>query len=723
MRRVGERNSYRHIALIGNPNSGKTTVFNALTGLRQKVGNYPGVTVEKKEGRILFRNGTEGTVLDLPGTYSLAATSPDEQIATDVLLGRAPQTPRPELVVCVVDASNLERGLYLASQIIDRHVPLVVALNMIDVAADQGIVVNAAILEHELGVRVVPMVARKEIGVDDLKQAMLVAQSATGKERQWRLPEPVQRECEELECLLHDRHSLAEADAFYEAMALLTADSALIEKNDRYAPELLQHVRKDHQKLDFLGINRSSVFFVSRSEWIKRLCAQAVTRTFQPGMSLSDRIDRVVTHRFWGIVMFLVIMAVLFQTIFSWATIPMAWIKDGFDGLGGVVAGIVPPGDLQDLLIRGGLAGVAAVVTFLPQILFLFLFLGFLEDSGYMARAAFIMDRLMGKVGLHGKSFIPLLSSFACAIPGIMATRTIDNPKDRLATMLVAPLMSCSARLPVYALLIAAFIPSVTVLGFFSLAGVTLLSMYLLGLVAALSMAWIFKNTLLRGTSPSFLMELPPYKLPSLKSVFYQMWERAASFLKRAGTIILGASILLWFLASYPRLEHATPAAQLNYSFAGRAGHLIEPVIRPLGFDWKIGIGLVSSLLQREVFVSTMGTIYNIQNAASPGPVQGPETLGPKGRSGEKGSISLRQQMSQDRDPATGLPTFTVLTAICVMVYYVLAMQCLSTVAVMRRETNGWKWPMFQVGYMTALAYVVTFIVYRAGLWLGAGGS
>jgi ferrous iron transport protein B len=384
----------------------------------------------------------------------------------------------------------------------------------------------------------------------------------------------------------------------------------------------------------------------------------------------------------------------------------MGWINDGFDWLGGIVAGVIPPGDLQDLIVRGGLAGVAAVVTFLPQILFLFLFLGFLEDSGYMARAAFIMDRVMGKVGLHGKSFIPLLSSFACAIPGIMATRTIDNPKDRLATMLVAPLMSCSARLPVYALLIAAFVPAGTVLGLFSYAGITLLSMYLLGLVAALTMAWVFKKTFLRGTPPAFLMELPPYKLPSMRSVLYQMWERASSFLKRAGTIILGASILLWFLASYPKLEHATRAQQLNYSFAGRAGHLIEPVIKPLGFDWKIGIGLVSSLLQREVFVSTMGTIYNIEN--------------PSGD--EAGSLSLRRQMSRDRDPATGLPTFTLLTAICVMVYYVLAMQCLSTVAVMRRETNGWKWPLFQIGYMTVLAYIVTFAVYRAGLWLGIGG-
>jgi ferrous iron transport protein B len=365
----------------------------------------------------------------------------------------------------------------------------------------------------------------------------------------------------------------------------------------------------------------------------------------------------------------------------------------------------MPPGDLRDLMVNGALAGMSAVVTFLPQIFFLFFFLGLLEDTGYMARAAFIMDRIMSKVGLHGKSFIPLLSSFACAIPGIMATRTIENPKDRLATMLVAPLMSCSARLPVYTLLIAAFIPNTTVLGVFSLAGITLLSMYLLGLVTALTMAWLFKKTLLRGAPPVFIMELPPYRMPSLGSLFHHMWERSVLFLRKAGTIILGVSIILWFLASYPKVDNATPSEQLNHSFAGRAGHLIEPLIKPLGFDWKIGIGLVSSILQREVFVSTMGTIYNIQNAKV-----------------TEGNVSLRQQLQSDRNPVTGAPTFTALTAICVMVYYVLAMQCMSTVAVMRRETNGWKWPLFQIGYMTALAYSVTFIVYRIGLWWGFGG-
>jgi ferrous iron transport protein B len=375
----------------------------------------------------------------------------------------------------------------------------------------------------------------------------------------------------------------------------------------------------------------------------------------------------------------------------------MDFIGNIFDWLGKEIAILLPPGDLRDLLIHGVINGTGAVVTFLPQITLLFLFLGILEESGYMARAAFIMDRVMSKVGLHGKSFIPILSSFACAIPGIMATRTIENPRDRLVTMLVAPLASCSARLPVYSLLIAAFIPGTLVFGFWNLQGIVMVSMYLLGIIMALLMALLFKKTILKGKTPDFILELPPYRIPSLKSVLIQMWERSLLFLQRAGTIILGVSIVLWFLATYPKTNHGNSSEKLAHSFAGQAGHVIEPVIRPLGFDWKIGVGILTSLLQREVFVSTVSTIYNIQG-------------------NDENTTFLRDQMRKDIDPSTGLPKFTVLTAICVMVYYVLAMQCMSTLAVMRRETNGWKWPMFQLGYMTALAYGVTFIVYRIGL-------
>jgi len=694
----------RHIAIIGNPNAGKTTLFNALTGMRQKVGNYPGVTVEKKEGRIIFEDGSEAILLDLPGTYSLTANSPDEKIATDVLLGRVDHTPLPELVVCVVDASNLERNLYLISQIIDNRLPVVVALNMFDVAERDGLKIDIQKLSAELGVKVIPTVGSKSLGIEELKAAIAGHVEPSSRSRQWILPAPVQEECDELKGLLQQMHRLPEPIAFHEAIVLLTSPSALSEHNDRYAPGLIEHVKRDHQKLDLLGIDRHSVVVESRYEWIKRVCSAATVSHRRRGMSASDKIDQILTHRVWGFVIFIGLMTIMFQSIFSWANVPMELLGDGFNWVGAQVYALMPAGDLRDLIINGAIGGAGAVVTFFPQIIFLFLFIGFLEDTGYMARAAFIMDRLMSKVGLHGKSFIPLLSSFACAIPGIMATRTIESRKDRLVTMLVAPLVSCSARLPVYALMIAAFIPRKTVLGIFSLPGLTLVAMYLLGLTAALSMAWVFKKTLLKSEAPAFIMELPPYKMPSFKSVLLHMWERSLLFLKRAGTIILGVSIVLWFLATYPKLEHASPSEQLNQSFAGRAGHLIEPIIKPLGFDWKIGIGLIGSILQREVFVSTMGTIYNIKDAKQ-----------------ARGNVSLRQHLQQDVDPVSGLPTFTALTAICLMVYYVLAMQCMSTVAVVRRETNGWKWPLFQIGYMTALAYSVTFIIYRIGLVLAEG--
>lgn len=694
----------RLIAVIGNPNAGKTSVFNALTGLHQKVANYPGVTVEKKEGKITFDDGSSATLLDLPGTYSLNANSPDEMVATDVLLGRRADTPPPDLVICVVDASNLERNLYFVTQIIDCHLPAIVALNMMDIAERDQITIDTRRLSDLLGIRVIPMIASRGVGVSELRAAAAEHNGVSKRSRQWTLPGPVQAEYDELREMLQRECKISEALAFHEAATLLTSPGALVEHEDRFAPGIIAHVRKDHQKLDFLGYDCQSLFIESRYDWINRICAEAVSRKHHDTLSFTDKLDRILTHKVWGLLVFLAVMSVIFHTIFSWANIPMELIGSLFDWIGTKVVAVVPPGDLQNLIVQGALAGVGAVVTFLPQIMFLFLFLGLLEDTGYMARAAFLMDNIMRSVGLHGKSFIPLLSSFACAIPGIMATRTIESRKDRLVTMMVVPLIGCSARLPVYTLLIAAFIPTKKLFGIFSLPGLTLISMYLLGLVTALSMAWLFKKTLLKGEVPVFIMELPPYKRPSLRSVMIQMWERSFQFLKSAGTIILGVSIILWFLASYPKVESGTSAERLEKSFAGQAGHLIEPLIRPLGFDWKIGIGLIGSILQREVFVSTMGTIYNIQDADK-----------------EEGNVSLLARLQTDTDPATGLPTFTILTAICLMVYYVLAMQCMSTVAVVRRETNGWTWPLFQIVYMSALAYSVTFVVYRVGLLIMNG--
>jgi ferrous iron transport protein B len=694
----------RLVALVGNPNSGKTTVFNALTGLRQKIGNYPGVTVERKEGKLNL--GTrEGTVrvLDLPGAYSLSATSADERIVSEILFGASRAISRPDLVVCVVDATNLERNLYLVSQIIDQEIPVIVGLNMMDLAEREGITIDVRRLGHELGVPVVPLVANRGKGIDELTRLLAAEAPPPAQTRRWPLPEPVQREWEELAGMLQVYHGMEAPLAFHEAMDLLTARTPEEAGPRQYAPEVLAHLKKDHEKLDFLGFSRQRMAFDARVAWIQGVAAHTTRREEKIGQSVSDRLDRIITHRFYGFVIFFALMALIFIAVFSWAEVPMQWIANGFAFAEEGILHRMAPGDLRDLLVDGALGGVSAVVMFLPQILFLFLFLGLLEDTGYMARAAFIMDRFMSRVGLHGKSFIPLLGSFACAIPGIMATRTIEDSRSRLATMLVAPLMSCSARLPVYALLIAATIPAVTVLGV-SLPGLVFLAMYFLGLLAALGVAWIFKKTLLRGAPPAFIMELPPYRLPSIRSIALQLWERASVFLRKAGTIILGASIILWFFATYPKMNHGTASERLQHSFAGQAGRLIEPLIRPLGFDWKIGIGLMTSLLQREMFVSTMGTIYNVEDHDA------------------AGKISLTQHMRHDTDPSTGKSLFTPLTGICLMIYYVLAMQCLSTVAIMHRETNGWKWPLFQVAYMTALAYTVTFVVYRLGLWLGLGG-
>ena len=684
------------ITIVGNPNCGKTTIFNELTGLRQKVGNYPGVTVEKKEGKIVYKDGKEVTALDLPGTYSLSANSPDEKIATDIILGKLPSTPRPDGVVCIVDASNLERNLFLVSQIIDQHYPLIIALNMIDVAEHAGMHIDVHKLSALIGVPVIPTIGSKRIGIRELKAAIAHSFRVSPAARKWLLPGPVDEEHKELIGLLIANGQAKEEVAFYEATTLLSTPRPLQEFRSEIPQPVLDHVGQDYERLHHLGFDRYSVFSESRNQWVRQICNKVVSQG-QKKTNHTDTIDTVVTHRFWGYVIFFVLMTFMFQSIFTWASAPMNLIRDVFDWMGRQVELFMPPGDLRDLLVHGALNGVGAVVMFLPQILLLFLFLGILEDTGYMARAAFIMDRLMSKVGLHGKSFIPILSSFACAIPGIMATRTIGNPRDRLVTMLVAPLASCSARLPVYSLLIAAFIPTTLVFGFWNLQGIVMISLYLLGILTALLMALLLKKTVLKGTSQDFILELPPYRLPSLKSIVLQMWERSVLFLERAGTIILGVSIVLWFLATYPKTNYAEPSEKLTHSFVGQAGHFIEPVLRPLGFDWKIDIGILTSLLQREVFVSTISTIYNIQ-------------------SGDDNSVSLKVQMQKDIDPATGQPKFTALTAICVMVYYVLAMQCMSTLAVMRRETNGWKWPMFQLGYMTALAYIVTFVVYRIGL-------
>ena len=687
-------------ALVGNPNCGKSTLFNALTGLKQKVGNYPGVTVEKKIGTAYSQHGQPITVIDLPGAYSLAARSPDEAVTRDVLLGRRADTAQPDRILCIVDATNLERNLYLVHQILDLGRPVILVLNMMDVAARAGLEVRASRLERELGIPVIPCEAINGKGLIELKLAMSRADLPLSRHA-WDIPAPIAPAVAELQASLTAHDHKAPLIARAEALLLLTdQDSVRVAGSTPLSARTTEILHTWQKRWEGEGTDWAGTLVNSRYEVIGRIAGDAVTRAGHTGPTASDKIDAVATHPFWGWVILGSVMTLLFLSIFTLAEYPMGFIEDAIASLADWVkkdSGLAD-GDLRDLITDGAIAGVGGVIVFLPQILILFFFIGLLESTGYMARAAFIMDRLMSRVGLNGKSFIPLLSSYACAIPGIMATRTIEDPKDRLVTILVAPLMSCSARLPVYLLMIAALVPGDRV-PLATKVGIMIL-MYALGTFGAFGFAWLFKRTLLKGAPPVMIMELPPYRFPGLKDVALHMFERAWLFLRRAGTVILGISIVLWFLAAYPKApEGATPQQQLAQSFAGRAGHALEPAIKPLGFDWQIGIGLITSFAAREVFVSTMSVVFNAE-------AEGDDTT------------PLRQALLAAQWP-DGRPLFTPLVCFTLMIFYVFAMQCVSTIAVVRRETNGWKWPIFQTLYMTGTAWILSFVVFQAGRALG----
>lgn len=657
-------NSNITIALAGNPNAGKTTLFNSLTGLKQKVANYPGVTVERKEGPWAL-NGKAANLIDLPGLYSLEATSLDEQIARDIITGEQAGVQKPDAIVAVVDATNLERNLYLVTQLFEFGIPVVVALTMIDVFEKQ---------EHEIDVEMLAAL---------LKTPVVAVNAKTG------------RGSAELAAKVKEvLHTTPQVPYVYH------------ETDDEAGP---------HGKI------------FSRYNFISNTVQESVWHSDHQKHRLSEKIDRVLTHKFFGLVILVAILLFVFQIIFSWARLPMDLLQNGFGALGDLVRAQMPPGMLTDLLADGIIAGVGGVVVFLPQILLLFLFISLLEDSGYMSRAAFLLDKLMSRVGLHGKAFLPLISSFACAIPGIMATRTIESRRDRFATIMIAPFMSCSARLPIYTLMIGAFFGGQYVFGFISLGAVLMLSMYALGVVVAIIVAFILKRTVLKAPPPPFLMELPPYRMPNMRTVLQNMWTRAGMFVKRAGTVILTLSIILWALMNFPRPsqdkidniqaqiqqtcncspEEAQVKAEtqaksqiLQNSIAGHIGHAIEPVIRPLGYDWRIGIGLISAFAAREVFVSTMSILYSV------GKDEGAE------------SETLLQGV-RDATNDKGEKIWTPLLGLSTMIFFLLAMQCLSTVAVVRRETNSWRWPIFMTAYMCGLAYLASFIVYQGGRLLG----
>ncbi len=681
-------------ALVGNPNCGKTTVFNALTGLRQKVGNYPGVTVERKEGECTSPRGERIRLIDLPGSYSLNARSPDEAVLRDVLLGRRADTPRPDRIICVIDSSNLERNLYLATQILELGLPTILVLNMIDVAEEKELKIDFTALEKRFECPVVPMQASTQKGLVELKFAIGKEELAAPGNIDLKLSPALSTG------LQSGHQSLVEAGVVKKD-ALVAESLYLLSQHDpgHHGITDEQWPVIDAARLQFeQDVAAWEDQIVSaRYDWIHENCETIVRRPGTAQASLTDRLDGFLLHPVWGWASVVGIMAVLFYLIFSIANGPMGWIESVFAAASNGVQGIMPPGDLRDLITDGVIAGVGGVVIFLPQILILFFFIGLMEDTGYMARVAFIMDRLMSKVGLNGKSFLPLLSSYACAVPGVMATRTIDSPKDRLITILVIPLASCSARLPVYLLMIATMIPSeqipvVTKVGL-------MVSMYFLGTIGAFVFAWLFNRGLMKGESSPMILELPSYKAPSLKGIFLQLWERTRIFIRRAGTIILGISILLWAAATYPKSDSDDPSVRLSESIAGKIGHGMEPLIAPLGYDWKMGIGLLASFAAREVFVSTMSIVYSVEES-------------------DDDILPLRDRLLAEMRP-DGKPRYTPLVCLSLMVFYVFAMQCMSTVAIVKRETNGWKWPIFQVGYMTATAYIAALLVYQAGTALG----
>jgi len=685
--------SISYFALVGNPNCGKTTLFNALTGLKQKVGNYPGVTVEKKEGECFLNHGEKIRILDLPGSYSLHARSPDESVLRDVLLGRRKDTPRPQGVVIVLDATNLERHLYLATQIMELQLPCILVLNMMDMVRDRQTSVDTTLLAEAFGgIPVIPMSASRREGLVELKHAM--AQHApkiptSGVSLEDNLQESLEKSWEKL----RKTKILQGEKNLLEPLYLLSDRDPL---HGGLSDHQYNAIQAERQSLNASHPGWEDQLVASRYDLIHQIVQRSVQRHEEEGVSLSDRLDQYLLHPIWGWAVLLGILGLLFTLIFKVADGPMGWIETFFEWAALQVASNMSEGDLRALMTDGVIAGVGGVVVFLPQILILFFFIGFMEDTGYMARVAFMMDRLMSRVGLNGKSFLPLLSSHACAVPGVMATRTIDDPKDRLITILVSPLAGCSARLPVYLLMIATLVPTedipwMTQVGF-------LLGMYALGIGGAFFFAWLFNRSLLKGEGAPMILELPAYKWPAWTAILWHMWERTRLFLRRAGTVILTISILLWAAVTYPKSGDADPAIAMEKSLAGKIGHWMEPAIEPMGFDWKIGIGLVASFAAREVFVSTMSIIYSVEDS---------EDIKP-----------LRNRLRSEKRP-DGTPVYTPRVCLSLMVFYVFAMQCLSTVAVVKRETNGWKWPLFQFAYMTLTAAVASLLVYQVGGWLG----
>ncbi|WP_285009533.1 ferrous iron transport protein B [Pedobacter faecalis] len=698
---------YIKIALVGNPNTGKSTLFNLLTGLNQKIGNFPGITVDKKVGYCKLSADRKAEIIDLPGTYSLYPKSRDERIVLQVLADR--NNPGfPDVVIVVADATNLRRNLLLYTQVADMGVPVILALNMTDMAKRAGIDIDVDKLSERLGVQVVPISARSNIGLDQLKTAVANTTRI-----------PTQLPGADL--------SILAPEARREAKAILQID------NDYLALQMLHQHRdldifteEEHAALD--GICSGQAFESAKLQAAETIARYRYLGTVLSGVmkdtgaarkfTFSDRLDAVLTHKVWGFLIFIGLLFFIFNSIFAWSSYPMDMIEGAFLFLTEYGHAHLPEGVLSSLLIDGVLAGLGGVVIFIPQIAILFAFISILEDTGYMARVTFMMDKIMRRFGLSGKSVVPMIGSLACAVPSIMSARTIESWKDRIITIMVVPLVSCSARLPVYTLLISLVVPEDTVWGFINLQGLTLMGMYVISIVAAVVVAAVMKFLIKAKERSYFIMELPVYRMPRWSNVIYTMYEKSKTFVVEAGKVIIAISIVLWVLASYgpsermeaidqkyavlearqdstvvETLERDKSAEYLENSYAGILGHAIEPAIRPLGFDWKIGISLITSFAAREAFVGTMATIYSVGDAEE--------------------TDTIRNKMRNAVDPDTGLPIFTFATAFSLMLFYAFAMQCMSTVAVVYRETKSWKWPLIQLTYMTLLAYLASLIAYQ----------
>jgi ferrous iron transport protein B len=714
------------VALAGNPNTGKTTLFNALTGSRAKVGNYPGVTVDRRVARLALPGGGAADLLDIPGTYSLVARSAEEQIALAAMIGAG--MPRPDAVVVCVDATQPLRGLYLVMQAQELGLRTVVALTMVDEAKRAA--PPSRSLASLFGCPVVDVDGRRRHGMDGLVAAIAqrlgeAAASAGAEPGPAPLLAPVWRWTPSDELAVHIarvRQALPDGWPQSDAMALWALQS--IDGEDELAgvpdavraavPERAEGVRAAGAWIDDEAI-------LARWAWLDKHVAPLVA--VPPDRSLTERIDRVLLNRVAGFGVFLAIMFIVFQSLFTWADPAISLVEICFKWLGDFARGHLGEGIFADFVVDGVIAGFGSVVVFLPQILLLFFFIGLMEDSGYMARVAVLMDRIMKTMNLHGRAFVPMMSGFACAVPAVMATRTMERQRDRLLTMMVVPLMTCSARLPVYTLIIASLYPAGHVLGVFPVQGLMMIGMYLFSTITALAAAWVLSRRLkpLRAKRLPFVIELPPYRVPRLRDVVRMMWQRSSMFLREAGTVILACTIALWALLSFPRhtetdydalvaaapteqavqqLENARDGERLQHSYGGRLGRAIEPAIAPLGFDWKIGIGIIGAFAAREVFVSTMGVVYSA------------------GGDVDENSATLRRRIRAEVHE-DGRPVYTPLTGLSLMIFFALACQCMSTLAVVKRETGGYRWPLFLFAYMTTLAWLMSFAVYQGGVLLG----